>query len=141
MLEALGIMRCHQWNPANRAPPRGYPDSESDHSPSGLVNKSDIASRCNRNSAFQLARLHRIALVEDLLELLERTAHSLDGDEVPDRGLEHVPSDEDEDVVVLDVLQGDWGAVRVDEADLYSLKFERSSGMCLVEKCLEGTDR
>lgn len=42
--------------------------------------------------------------LENLGQLLKRTANSLDREKVPDDGFDHIPGDEDEDVVVLDVL-------------------------------------
>jgi len=50
-------------------------------------------------------RLDWVRGVEDNFEFLEGTADSLDAKEVPDDTLDDVPSDEDEDVVVLDILE------------------------------------
>ncbi|CAG8643614.1 2892_t:CDS:2 [Acaulospora colombiana] len=58
-----------------------------------------------------------IRSLEDGFEFFKGTADSFDAKEVPEDGLDNVPSDEDEDVSVGNVLEGDGAGVQVDEGD------------------------
>lgn len=55
--------------------------------------------------------------LEDGFELFKSTADSFDAKQVPEDGLADIPSDEDEDIVVLDVLESDGAGVQVDEGE------------------------
>lgn len=64
----------------------------------------DIASLCDSDCARALRSRNRVLFVEDFLKLLEGSPNSLDTDEVPDDGLDDVPTNEDKHVVVFDIL-------------------------------------
>ena len=59
------------------------------------------------DDALLLGRGNRVRRGEDLVELLERAPVGLDGEQVPDEGLDTVPADEDVDVLVADVAKRD----------------------------------
>lgn len=82
-----------------------------------LINKDDTTIFLDGDSAALLGSGDGVPGAEDVLEFLESTADGLDSEEVPEDGLDDVPADEDEDVVVLDVLEGDGTGVQVDEGD------------------------
>lgn len=82
-----------------------------------LVNKDNTTIFPDSDGAALLGSGDGVPGAEDVLEFFEGAANGLDTEEVPEDGLDDVPADEDEDVVVLDVLEGDGTSVQVDEGD------------------------
>lgn len=65
-------------------------------------------SICLHNNLVDLLGcLDRALLVVDPFELLQRTPLGLDGKEIPSNSLDDIPSDEDVDDLVLNVLEAD----------------------------------
>jgi hypothetical protein len=83
-----------------------------------LLDEGDITSLSDGDNALLLRSGNRIMLVEDFFKLLERAAYGLHANEVPDNGLDDVPTNEDEYIFVPDIFQGDGSAISVDEAYL-----------------------
>jgi hypothetical protein len=90
----------------------------------GLIQECNITSLANSDGMLSLRGSDGISLVEDFLELLERAAHSLHTNEVPDNSLNDVPGNENEHKFILYVLQGDRRGIRVNEAELDDTKFQ-----------------
>lgn len=81
-----------------------------------VLDNGDVAVILNGNDLLGL-RARRERRVEDLLELFEGTANGLDTEQIPEDSLDAVPSDEDEDILVLDVLESDGAGELVDESE------------------------
>lgn len=83
-----------------------------------LLHEGDITGLSNSDSALFLRSSNRIYLVEDFFKFLERASYGLHANEVPDDGLDDVPADEDEYIIVPDILQGDGSAISINETYL-----------------------
>ena len=84
-----------------------------------LLQENNVASLSDSNSTLLLGGSNRIFLVKDFLKLLQCAAYSLYADEVPDNGLNDVPANENEHIVISDILQGNGSTIGIDKADLH----------------------
>jgi hypothetical protein len=80
-----------------------------------IVNDGDTSRTLDGDGLALSGGTDGIRSLEDGFEFFKGTADGFDAKEVPEDGLDDVPSDEDEDVSVGNVLESDGGGIQVDE--------------------------
>jgi hypothetical protein len=82
-----------------------------------VIDDNNVAAFFDSNRALRLGGGDWVPGREDLVELFQCPALGFNSEEVPQERLNTIPTNKDEDVVVLDVSEGNWASERVDERD------------------------